>query len=109
MGVESFQTLQSSPCSQLVEDTSVSVLSIAGSGYGIAVTGGASMVIGGKGIGVVVCSCTCDMEETVVGGRRVVAGATKGVSGIGVRTEGSEITEIGTISMDGDWICDISC
>ncbi|GKD08200.1 hypothetical protein Tco_1187885 [Tanacetum coccineum] len=48
-------------------------------GSGIVVTGGASMVIGGVGISVVVYSSTCDMEETVGGGRRVVAGATKGV------------------------------
>ncbi|GJZ21187.1 hypothetical protein Tco_0558226 [Tanacetum coccineum] len=49
-------------------------------GSGIVVTGGASMVIGGVGISVVVYSSTCDMEETVGGGRRVVASATEGVS-----------------------------
>ncbi|GKG17950.1 hypothetical protein Tco_0372248, partial [Tanacetum coccineum] len=67
-----------------------------------------SVVIGGVGIGVVVCGKTYDMEETVKGGRRVVAGATKGVSGIGMKTKGSEITETGTLRTDGDWICAIS-
>nr|GEW24980.1 hypothetical protein [Tanacetum cinerariifolium] len=49
---------------------------------GIIVTDEASVVIGGVGIGAIVCSSTCDMEETVEGGRRVVAGATEGVSSI---------------------------
>ncbi|GJW38113.1 retrovirus-related pol polyprotein from transposon TNT 1-94 [Tanacetum coccineum] len=69
---------------------------------GIIVIGGALMVIGGVGISVVVCSSTCDMEEIVEGGRRVVARATKGVSGIHERIEGSVIIKIGTIIMDGD-------
>ncbi|GKB55469.1 hypothetical protein Tco_0906222 [Tanacetum coccineum] len=78
------------------------------SGSGIIVTDGASVVIGGVGIGVVDCSGTCQIEETGRRGRRVVTGAAEGVSGIGVRTEGSEITETGTLCTDGDWICGIS-
>ncbi|GKG36460.1 hypothetical protein Tco_0444138, partial [Tanacetum coccineum] len=63
----------------------------------------------GVGIGVVVCTSTCEMEETDGGGRGVVAGATIVVSGINVRTEGSKITEMYTVSTDEDWICGISC
>nr|GEX28918.1 reverse transcriptase domain-containing protein [Tanacetum cinerariifolium] len=70
---DSLETIQSSPCSQLAEDTSVTVLLIV-------VTDEASVVIGGVGIGVVDCSGTGGMVETEGGGRRVVAGATKGVS-----------------------------
>nr|GEZ74648.1 hypothetical protein [Tanacetum cinerariifolium] len=67
---------------------------------------GASVVIGGVGIGVIDCGSTFNMVETGGGGRKVVTGATKRVSGIDVRTEGSEIIETDTVSIDGDWICD---
>nr|GEX90224.1 hypothetical protein [Tanacetum cinerariifolium] len=49
------------------------------SGSRIVVRCRASMVIGGERNDVVVCSCTCDMEETVGVGRRVIAGTTEGV------------------------------
>ncbi|GKC68582.1 hypothetical protein Tco_1101180, partial [Tanacetum coccineum] len=51
---------------------------------------GASVVIGGVGIGVVDCCCrgTCGMVETD-GGGKVVTVVAEGVSGIGVRTDGS--------------------
>ncbi|GKB79808.1 hypothetical protein Tco_0946703 [Tanacetum coccineum] len=52
------------------------------SGSGIIVTGGVSLLIGGVRIGVVVYSSTCDMMETEGGGRRFIAGATKGISDI---------------------------
>ncbi|GJV71983.1 hypothetical protein Tco_1491978 [Tanacetum coccineum] len=65
-------------------------------------TVGVSVVIGGVGIGVVVWSSTGGMVETDGGGRSVVVRATEGVSGIGVRTEGSEITETCTIRTGGD-------
>ncbi|GJT77308.1 hypothetical protein Tco_1044033 [Tanacetum coccineum] len=71
--------------------------------------GKASAVIGDVEIGVVVYSSTGDMVEIDEGGRRVVTGATECITGIGERSKGSEIIETGTISTNGDWICDISC
>nr|GFB97485.1 hypothetical protein [Tanacetum cinerariifolium] len=66
------------------------------------VTVRASVMIGGEGISVVVWSSTGGMVEIDGGGRRVVAGATEGVSGISVRNDGSKITKIGTVRTDGD-------
>ncbi|GKD77567.1 hypothetical protein Tco_1340188 [Tanacetum coccineum] len=54
---------------------------------------GASIVIGGVRIRVVVWISIGGMVETDGDGRRVVAGVTEGVSGIGIRTEGSNITK----------------
>ncbi|GJR06911.1 hypothetical protein Tco_0529895 [Tanacetum coccineum] len=98
-----------SPVAPMVETTIVASPTGLRIGSRIIIAGGALVVIGGVGIGVVVCGRTCHVEETVVRGRRVVACATKGVSGIGVRTKGSKITETCTLSMYGDWICGISC
>ncbi|GKF19895.1 hypothetical protein Tco_0068533, partial [Tanacetum coccineum] len=39
---------------------------------------------------------------------RVVTGATEEVSYTGVRTIDLKITDTGTLSMDGDWICGTS-
>nr|GEZ07590.1 hypothetical protein [Tanacetum cinerariifolium] len=80
-----------------------------GSGSEIVVTGGASVVIDGVRIGVVVYSSTCDMVEAKRGGKRVVAGASEGFLGISERIKGSGIIDTSTVSTDEDWICGISC
>ncbi|GKC37163.1 hypothetical protein Tco_1049547 [Tanacetum coccineum] len=56
---------------------------------GISDLSGASMLIGGVEIGVVVYSSTGDMLETKEGGIRVVAGVIEGITVIGERIEGS--------------------
>ncbi|GKG36032.1 hypothetical protein Tco_0443710, partial [Tanacetum coccineum] len=60
-----------------------------GSRSGIVVICGASVLIGGVEIGVVVYSSTGDMLETKEGGIRVVAGVIEGITVIGERIEGS--------------------
>ncbi|GKG45641.1 hypothetical protein Tco_0498087, partial [Tanacetum coccineum] len=52
---------------------------------------GASVMIGGGGIGVVVCYKGASGIVETDGGGKVVTSTVEGVSCIGVRTEGSEI------------------
>nr|GFC07740.1 hypothetical protein [Tanacetum cinerariifolium] len=64
----------------------------------------ASVVIGGEGIGAVNCCRGAGGMVETDGGGKFVIGAAEGVSYTGVRKEVSEITDTGTLSMDGDWI-----